>query len=59
MKPDYLAQGFQKIRDDLAFLMHCFREVLEELGETELARALPWIGQVAVDGKPSARLSQA
>jgi phosphoenolpyruvate carboxylase len=59
MKPDYLAQGFQKIHEDLAFLMHCFREVLEELGETELARALPWIGQVAVDGKPSARLAQA
>ena len=43
MKEDYLARGFQKIHDDLAFLMSCFREVLEELGEDHLADNLPWI----------------
>jgi phosphoenolpyruvate carboxylase len=31
-----------KIENDLAFLMACFREMLEETGEPELARALPW-----------------
>jgi len=30
MKEDYLARGFQKIHDDLDFLLTCFREVLEE-----------------------------
>lgn len=28
---------------DLEFLMHCFREVLEENNEHELTRAMPWI----------------
>jgi phosphoenolpyruvate carboxylase len=31
-----------KIQTDLRYLMDLFREVLEELGETELARRLPW-----------------
>jgi len=39
MKEDYLARGFQKIHDDLAFLMNCFREVLEELGEQHLRQS--------------------
>jgi phosphoenolpyruvate carboxylase len=59
MKPDYLASGFQKIRDDLAFLMTCFREVLEELGESEIATRLPWINPVEVDARPNPRLCQA
>src|SRR6201982_3056037 len=59
MKQDYVARGFQKIHDDLTFLMNCFREVLEELGEDYLAPNLPWINQVNVDAAPNPRLSQA
>jgi phosphoenolpyruvate carboxylase len=59
MKEDYLARGFQKIHGDLAFLMHCFREVLTELGEEELAGSLPWINQVKVEPNPNPRLCQA
>ncbi len=35
--------AFDKIDLDLVFVMSCFREVLEELGEPGLARRLPWI----------------
>ena len=59
MKEDYLAFGFQKIREDLTFLMECFREVLEALGEGQLAARLPWINQVQCDPAPNPRLSQA
>jgi phosphoenolpyruvate carboxylase len=59
MKEDYIARGFQKIHDDLTFLMSCFREVLEELGEHYLASNLPWINQVNVDAEPNPRLCQA
>ena len=59
MKEDYIARGFQKIHDDLTFLMICFREVLEELGEHYLANNLPWINQVNVDAEPNPRLCQA
>jgi phosphoenolpyruvate carboxylase len=58
MKPDYLSRGFEKIHEDLSFLMHCFREVLEELGETELAQSLPWISEVKVSSEANPRLSQ-
>src|SRR6201981_1586392 len=59
MKEDYIARGFQKIQDDLTFLMNCFCEVLEELGEHYLASNLPWINQVNVDAEPNPRLCQA
>src|SRR5258708_5884571 len=59
MKPDYLARGFEKIHEDLSFLMHCFREVLEELGEQDLAKRLPWISNVTISDRPNPRLSQA
>src|SRR5260221_5378196 len=59
MKPDYLARGFEKIHEDLSFLMHCFREVLEELGEEDLAKRLPWISNVTISDRPNPRLSQA
>ncbi|MBV8641561.1 MAG: hypothetical protein JO070_09240, partial [Verrucomicrobia bacterium] len=59
MKEDYLGRGFQKIHDDLAFLMRCFKEVLEELGENHLADSLPWINQVKIDVTPNPRLCQA
>jgi phosphoenolpyruvate carboxylase len=39
---DYIASGFEKIDADLKFLMECLREVLEEMGETEAAKHLPW-----------------
>ena len=35
--------AFDKIDLDLGFVMSCFREVLEELGEPGLARRLPWL----------------
>src|SRR5258706_9469612 len=59
MKPDYLARGFEKIHEDLSFLMHCFRAVLEELGEEDLAKRLPWISHVTISDRPNPRLSQA
>ena len=59
MKEDYIARSFQKIDDDLTFLMNCFREVLEELGEHYLASNLPWINQVKVEAEPNPRLCQA
>jgi phosphoenolpyruvate carboxylase len=59
MKEDYIARGFQKIHDDLTFLMSCFREVLEELGELQLAANLPWVNDVTLDPTPNPRLCQA
>lgn len=35
--------NIEKIRHDLTFIMQCFREVLEEEGETEIAAHLPWL----------------
>ncbi|MES2570146.1 MAG: phosphoenolpyruvate carboxylase [Verrucomicrobiota bacterium] len=40
--PDYLTIGFDKIGDDLSFLMECLKEVLEGLGRHDLATHLPW-----------------
>jgi phosphoenolpyruvate carboxylase len=40
--PDYVALGFEQIDRDLAYLTGCLREVLTELGLTDLARHLPW-----------------
>jgi phosphoenolpyruvate carboxylase len=45
--PDYVTIGFEKIDRDLHFLIECLGEVLTELGLGELARHLPWIGNVA------------
>jgi phosphoenolpyruvate carboxylase len=33
---------FDKVDQDIQYLIQCFREVLEEIGEQELAEALPW-----------------
>jgi phosphoenolpyruvate carboxylase len=50
----------QKVERDLAFLMDCFREVLDEAGEPALASCLPWTGGCAPpDGVPRERLVQA
>lgn len=40
---DYISSGFKKIDADLGYLMGCLREVLQEVGEGEAARYLPWI----------------
>jgi phosphoenolpyruvate carboxylase len=42
--------AFDKIDLDLGFVMGCFREVLDELGESALARRLPWIDHTDVMG---------
>jgi phosphoenolpyruvate carboxylase len=42
MNQDLLAEGFSKIDRDLRFLVDCLREVLEEMGEADLARHVPW-----------------
>ncbi|WP_254510879.1 phosphoenolpyruvate carboxylase [Anatilimnocola floriformis] len=39
-----LAVDSTKVERDLRFLMGCFREVLAEAGDAELARLLPWSG---------------
>ncbi|MFZ4116497.1 MAG: phosphoenolpyruvate carboxylase [Chthoniobacterales bacterium] len=48
-EPNYLLDGFKKIDRDLHFLMLCFQEVLEELGEHGMAASLPWLKEL----KPS------
>ena len=40
---DVLDFAFSKIDVDLGFIMTCFKEVLEELGESTLTSRLPWI----------------
>ena len=40
---EILKKELEKPYYDLEFLMHCFREVLEENNEHELARSMPWI----------------
>jgi phosphoenolpyruvate carboxylase len=51
----------QKVERDLAFLMGCFGEVLDEAGEHALASCLPWTGSGCApqDGLPRERLVQA
>lgn len=41
---DYIASGFAKIDSDITTLIKAFRQVLEDLGETEAAALLPWQG---------------
>lgn len=53
---DLLEAGLAKIDDDLAFLMQCLREVLEELHEGNLASYVPWTAAQAdgAEGVPDA-----
>jgi phosphoenolpyruvate carboxylase len=51
------AQGIQKIRDDLSFFFSCFHEVLEELGESELVRKLPWREDAPTQVDPDAQVT--
>ncbi|MDX6767417.1 MAG: phosphoenolpyruvate carboxylase [Candidatus Methylacidiphilales bacterium] len=39
---DFREVGFSKLDQDLSFLIGAFREVLVELGESEVAAQLPW-----------------
>lgn len=55
---DYTDYAFTKIDEDLLFLIECFREVLQDLGQGELAAALPWHGAEPPAELP-ARLGQA
>jgi phosphoenolpyruvate carboxylase len=50
-----------KVDRDVSFLTECFREVLEEAGENDLARCLPWQGTRASppESLPAERLAQA
>jgi len=41
---DFILRGFEKISADLDFLAGCLKEVLEEMGEREIAERLPWVG---------------
>ncbi len=43
METNYLTDGFAKIDRDLRELMTCLNEVLEELGDNETRKRLPWI----------------
>ncbi|MEN0007040.1 MAG: phosphoenolpyruvate carboxylase, partial [Bacteroidota bacterium] len=55
-------KGFEKIRKDLQFIMSAFKEMLESLGEQELASALPWVNTtppVAMTPPSDERLAQA
>lgn len=52
---------FNKVDDDIQFLIQCFREVLTETGDPALAAALPWGDEPAAlpDGIDPLRLTQA
>jgi phosphoenolpyruvate carboxylase len=58
-KPDYLRDGFELMDRDLRFLLECFSEVLTELGFGDLARHLPWLGEVDGSAKAPWRLGLA
>jgi len=45
MEKTVALQGYQKIKDDLSFVMQCFAEMLESLGEQALAAQLPWVSR--------------
>ncbi len=55
--------GLEKIRTDLHFVMTAFREVLESLGENDLAKTLPWVNDpnhaMPVDSVPADKRIQA
>lgn len=55
--------GYEKIKTDLQFIMNCFKEMLESLGERNLAAQLPWVNpenaQHQTDGIAPEKLIQA
>ena len=54
-----LAFAFEKIDEDLAYVMECFREMLCAMGDDERARRLPWLGHPAPTGPMTDRDAQA
>ena len=51
---------FDKVNHDIRFLVHCFREVLETLGEDAIGAALPWQdGETTVHPPQTAKAIQA
>jgi phosphoenolpyruvate carboxylase len=44
---------FDKATEDFGFLLHCFTEMLKDLGEEELACHLPWQGEAVPIGSLS------
>ena len=55
IKPDYLDTGFDRINQDLHFLMEAFAEALAEIGLADLASTLPWTeraGKLDADDLP-------
>jgi phosphoenolpyruvate carboxylase len=56
---DYVQLGFSRMQRDLSFLMECFSEVLSEMGQDDLARALPWREHSSLDGEAPPRLGLA
>lgn len=62
MPRDFREEGFAKLDQDLAYLMEILREMLEELGEGEVATQLPWPSESRPAGTPkgfSPRIGQA
>jgi phosphoenolpyruvate carboxylase len=52
MPRDFREEGFAKLDQDLAYLMEILREVLEEIGEAEVAAQLPWPSESRPAGTP-------
>ena len=42
IQKEFLEEHFDKIHEDLNFLIDCFREVLQEHGDEDLSALLPW-----------------
>jgi len=59
MEPNYLTDGFSKIDHDLLEVMTCLHEVLEELGEDETRKRLPWLNGEEAGSGGSRGLEQA
>ncbi len=59
MEEKYITDGFAKIDRDLKDLMTCLKEVLEELGETETLKRLPWVDGEETGSGGSRELEQA
>ena len=59
MEEKYITDGFVKIDRDLKELMTCLKEVLEELGENETLKRLPWVDGEETGSGGSRGLEQA
>lgn len=45
-KEQIQAEGLKKVQEDIQFVMSAFKEMLQSLGESELADLLPWVNEV-------------